>query len=378
VNRGPGFHTSSPDSTAEPTRASIVTTTKDAMPAEDEKRIDLVLEGGGVKGIGLVGALAVLDERGFEPQNIAGTSAGAIAAALTAAGYTPAELRSILLDLDFREFKDKGWEGRLPLIGAPLSLLKDLGVYEGRFFFNWISELLAAKDVFTFADLIHPEFSSEPRFRYRAQVIASDLTARRLLILPQDAARFGIDPDELSVAEAVRMSMSIPIFFEPWSWKSEIDGLTHTIVDGGMLSNFPVWLYDNGEDPAWPTFGLMLVEPEPSKDLGHRLPPTDEPESLPHFAKSLVRTMLEAHDRMYLEGASFVRTIGVETLGVRTTEFDLSPSRAKSLHESGRKAAESFLSKWDFALYKDSFRRSEAPSRRATLSAAELNPRDLQ
>ena len=147
------------------------------MPAEDEKRIDLVLEGGGVKGIGLVGALAVLDEHGLEPRSIAGTSAGAIAAVLTAAGYTPAELRSILIDLDFQKFKDKGWENQLPLIGAPLSLFKDLGVYEGRFFFDWISELLAEKDVFTFADLIHPEFSSEPRFRYRAQVIASDLTA---------------------------------------------------------------------------------------------------------------------------------------------------------------------------------------------------------
>ena len=173
------------------------------------------------------------------------------------------------------------------------------------------------------------------------------------------------------------MSMSIPIFFEPWSWKSEIDGTTHTIVDGGMLSNFPVWLYDVGEDPAWPTFGLMLVEPEPSKDLGHRLPPTDDAKSLPDFAKSLVRTMLEAHDRMYLEGASFVRTIGVEPRGVRTTEFDLSPSRAEALHESGRKAAQSFLSKWDFALYRESFRRSEAPSRRATLAAAETVAKNL-
>jgi NTE family protein len=346
------------------------------MPAENEKRIDLVLEGGGVKGIGLVGALAVLDERGFEPQNIAGTSAGAIAAVLTAAGYTPAELRAILLDLDFRSFKDEGWEDRLPLVGAPISLFKDLGVFEGDFFFNWISELLAAKGVHTFADLVLPEFSSEPRFRYRAQVIASDLTARRLLVLPQDADRFGIDPDELSVAEAVRMSMSIPIFFEPWSWKSEKDGSKHTIVDGGMLSNFPVWLYDDGEEPAWPTFGLMLVEPEPSKDLGHRLPASDESDSLPEFAKSLVHTMLEAHDRMYLEGAAFVRTIGVKTLGVRTTEFDLSRSRADSLYESGRNAAEGFLADWDFERYKATFRRRQAPSRRAMLKAAEVSFRD--
>lgn len=349
---------------------------EDTAPTLQEKRIDLVLEGGGVKGIGLVGALAVLDERGFSPQNIAGTSAGAIAAVLTAAGYTPDELRSILRDLDFRKFKDKGWEDRLPLIGAPISMFKDRGIYEGKFFISWISELLAAKDVFTYADLVHPDYSTEPRFRYRGQVIASDLTDRRLLTLPQDATRFGIEPDELSVAEAVRMSMSIPVFFEPWSWKSETDGRTHTIVDGGMLSNFPVWLYDDGDDPSWPTFGLMLVEPDPSKDLGHRLPPGDESASLAGFAKSIVQTMLEAHDRMYLETASFVRTISVETLGVRTTEFDLSAARADALYESGRSGSESFLADWDFEKYKAGFRRSQVPGRRTSLRAAEADPPD--
>ena len=49
---------------------------------------DLVFEGGGVKGIGLAGALATLEEREYGPQNIAGTSAGAITAALLAAGYS--------------------------------------------------------------------------------------------------------------------------------------------------------------------------------------------------------------------------------------------------------------------------------------------------
>jgi predicted acylesterase/phospholipase RssA len=61
-------------------------------PAEKQKRVDLVLEGGGVKGIGLIGALAVLEERGYVPQNVAGTSAGAIAAALIAAGYSAGAL----------------------------------------------------------------------------------------------------------------------------------------------------------------------------------------------------------------------------------------------------------------------------------------------
>jgi NTE family protein len=83
-----------------------------------EKRVDLVLEGGGVKGVALVGALAALEDQGYIPQNIAGTSVGAILGALLAAGYTAAELRDIMMNqLDFRRLRDLSLEGQLPLIG---------------------------------------------------------------------------------------------------------------------------------------------------------------------------------------------------------------------------------------------------------------------
>ena len=121
------------------------------MPSQsDTKKVDLVLEGGGVKGIGLVGALAVLEERGFRPQSLAGTSAGAIAAALTAAGYSAAELLGILAELDFNSFKDEGWEDRVPIVGTPLSVLKDEGIYEGGRLLEWMRELLAARGIRTF------------------------------------------------------------------------------------------------------------------------------------------------------------------------------------------------------------------------------------
>jgi NTE family protein len=327
--------------------------------------VDLVLEGGGVKGIGLVGALSMLEQRGFEPQNLAGTSAGAIVATLLAAGYSPAELREILAELDFESFKDEGWEDRVPLARRPLSLVRDRGIYEGRRFLAWIGELLEAKGVEVFGDLVHPEFAAESRYRYRVQVIASDVTARRLLVLPRDAQRFGVDPDALPVAEAVRMSMGIPLFFEPWIWRANGAREDHLIVDGGVLSNFPVWLFDSPGEPAWPTFGLMLVEPEPRVSVAERIDGSNgsSDPGLVGFVKSLVQTMLEAHDRMYLENASYVRTIQVPTLGVRTTEFDLSPTRAEALHASGRSAAERFLADWDFEAYKATFRRQPAPGR---------------
>ena len=350
------------------------------MPSNDDtNKVDLVLEGGGVKGIGLVGALAVLEERGFRPQNLAGTSAGAIAAALTAAGYSAAQLHEILAGLDFNDFKDEGWEDRVPVVGVPLSVLKDEGIFEGRHLLEWMRKLLDRQGVSTFRDLIDERFADDPRYRYRLQVIASDITARRLLILPRDAARFGIDPDDLEVAEAVRMSMSIPVFFEPWRWvpKPELGGGQaegeHLIVDGGVLSNFPVWLFDSHGEPAWPTFGLMLVEPEPRRSVADRLESAangSHPDIF-DFIKALMQTMLEAHDRMYLENDSYVRTIGVPTLGVRTTEFDLSRARAEQLYQSGREAAEKFLQTWDFDAYKAGFREQEAPSRRELVELAE-------
>jgi NTE family protein len=310
--------------------------------------VDLVFEGGGVKGIALVGAFSVLEEEGYEPQNMAGASAGAIVAALIAAGYGSSELKKIIAELDYNRFKDEALEDRFPL-GAALSILKDLGIYEGEDFVEWMSGLLEAKKVRTFGDLVRRE-DIELRYRYKLQVIASDVTDRRLLVLPRDAPKLGIqDPDDIEVALAVRMSMSIPIFFEPVRFTNRETDREHLIVDGGMLSNFPVWLFD-AETPQWPTFGLKLVQKDPKASLAAELPQPVAPRGgvsqVVGYLRSLVDTMMAAHDRLYIEEHDFEeRTIAIDTLGVGTTEFDLSSQRARALYQSGRDAARKFLLK---------------------------------
>jgi NTE family protein len=335
---------------------------------------DLVCEGGGVKGIGLAGAYSVLEEHGFRTQNVAGTSAGAITAALIAAGYTATELKDVIFGMDFLKFRDTAWEDKVPLAGKGVSIVKDLGIYEGRYFEKWIGELLEAKGAKTFAALATDEFGDDPRYRYRLQVIASDTTSHRLLVLPRDAGEFGIDPDELEVARAVRMSMSIPIFFEPVSITNEKTNREHVIVDGGMLSNFPVWLFDCPDDevPTWPTFGLLLVEPHPTTPIGARLP---APERAPRglgglfkYVKAMADTMMEAHDRLYVEKANFARTIPIPTLGIGTTEFEITEARKQALYESCRKAAEQFLATWDFDGYIEEFRKGKEHHRRAEVA----------
>ncbi len=338
----------------------------------EEKKVDLVFEGGGVKGIALVGAYSVLAEEGYVPQNVAGASAGAIVASLVAAGYSAEELHDVLKSTNFYSFEDKGWEDRITLLGKPLSIIKDHGLYEGKVFHDWIGGLLAKKNITKFGQL-KAEGESDPRWQYRLQVIVSDATHHSLLVLPRDAAVIGVaDPDDLDIADAVRMSMSIPIFFEPV--KRRVGNEDVVLVDGGMLSNFPVWVFDSDGMPEWPTFGLKLVNPDPKVPEPGRLP--DKPvkdnalKSLVDFLMSLVSTMTDAHDKLYLERDSFVRTITISNLGVKTTQFDLTPEKGDELFASGQTAARDFLKTWDFEAYKAAFRSGqEQPSRRDAVTA---------
>jgi NTE family protein len=167
------------------------------------------------------------------------------------------------------------------------------------------------------------------------------------------------------------MSMSIPLFFEPVRYRHPKTAREHLIVDGGLLSNFPVWLFDSDGEPEWPTFGLLLVQDDPRTPVAEQLPPPDPPRSgigaTVDYVKGLVYTMLEAHDRLYVQDADFARTIAIPTLGVRTTEFNLSRQRSMELYQSGRDAAELFLEKWDFKKYIEEFRRGRSRSRRRTI-----------
>lgn len=313
------------------------------------RHADAVLQGGGVKVIGLVGALTVAEERGYQWVNVAGTSAGAMVAALLAAGYRARELAQMLEELDYNRFRDPGPLGRIPLAGPFLALLLTKGMYRGDFLEEWVRERLRARGVATFGDLILPG-ETDPRFRFKLQVIAADISRGRMLVLPQDMAAYGVKPEELDVARAVRMSASLPFFYRPVAACYGPPGRRQIsyIVDGGLLSNFPVWLFDVEGAPPWPTFGFMLVGPEYGRPQVIRGPVS--------LAAALVSTMLEAHDARHLEEADRVRTIQIPTCGVRTTDFDISPEKRRELFEAGRAAAQRFFSGWNFSRYVQQYR----------------------
>jgi len=307
-------------------------------------RADAVFQGGGVKVIGLVGALTVAESYGYRWVNLAGTSAGALVAALAAAGYRAEEMAQLLQEMDFRIFRDAPWWAKIPLAGPALALLLTKGLYKGDALEEWVRGLLARRGVRTFADLVIPGERDE-RFRFKLQVIAADISRGRMVVLPRDIAAYGVDPEQLDVARAVRMSASLPYFFRPVTqhFPAPDGGFRSYIVDGGVLSNFPVWLFDVPGTPPWPTIGFMLVSRPPGRP--HRI---GGPVS---FGAAVVSTMLEAHDAQYLEEADGVRTIRVPAVGVRATDFELSPEERRRLFAAGAEAARRFFEQWNFERY---------------------------
>lgn len=108
------------------------------MQAMTRKQCDLVLEGGGVKGIGLVGAIAELSRNGYQFQRIAGASAGAIVGALLAAGMPLPRLIKLMETLDYTHFRDESLLSRFGTPGKAASLLFTKGMYTGDYLRNWL------------------------------------------------------------------------------------------------------------------------------------------------------------------------------------------------------------------------------------------------
>jgi len=292
------------------------------------KLANAVFKGGGVKGIALTGALCAVEAEGWRWKGVAGTSAGAITAALVAAGYEGYDVHQIINGLDFNLFKDK--ESGLKFI----NVWRHEGVYKGQYVIDLMNRLLSeklGKAEVTFADLPIP-----------LRVVATDLTNKRMLTFPDDlaGAPYGlVNPHLFPVAEAVRASMSIPLFFEPYQLRLP-NGTTATLVDGGLLSNFPIHLFaPQGTKEDVPTFGFCLESPHDAEPH-----PTD---TLEHFLAALVDTVLSGRDNSDQHNQTYERSIMIPTGIYQTTQFDIDQAGKDWLYLSGRKAGAEFLATVD-------------------------------
>jgi NTE family protein len=316
---------------------------------------DLVLEGGGVKGIALVGAVAPIVEAGYTFPRIAGTSAGAIVgsvlAALQKSGEPVDRLDDIARTLDYARFRDRGFPGRylgpLGFLADGFAVLFEDGVFEGDYLEDWLAGVLGDLGVETFGDLHTGDPGDDGRIhhRYSLVVTASDVSRKRLAKLPWDYAEYGLDPDEQRVVDAVRASASIPYFFEPVELKGPRG--TSTLVDGGLVSNYPISIFDRMDEnpPRWATIGVRLDA------LGLGMPDEVEPVRGPvAMGLALIETSIEACQAEHvLEPCNIARSIYVDTGMVGAIDFRLSREQRDQLIAAGREAGEQFLARWDYA-----------------------------
>jgi len=323
-------------------------------------KADVVLEGGGVKGIGLVGALVALTDAGYQLNRISGTSAGAIVGSLAASGLIGDRLKKEALSLDYKKFTDSTALDRIPLAGKGLALFQGTGIYQGDYVRQWVRSQLAALDVHTFGDLKIKDESLPPERRYKLVVTVSDLTLGQVVRLPWDyRSVYGLDPDKMLVADAVRASMSIPFFFRPVTLTDVRTKMTSTLVDGGLLSNFPIDSLDriDGRLPGWPTFGVTVLPNLPAGDdkvvplLGLPLP------GGLRLLEDVIATALVGRDQAYLNQPWVsARTIRVDSTEVGFLNFGINQADTEALYQKGYDAAKAFLSTWNWPTYVQRFR----------------------
>lgn len=292
-------------------------------------QIDCVFSGGGMKAYAFLGTLQSIDEKNLQIERTAGTSAGAILASLVAARYETDEIVTLFEELNVKNLLDP------PLASKRFPLLKwilfyfQMGLYKGDLFENWLSDILAQKGIETFSDIKEGYL----------KIVVSDVSLGKLIVIPDDLQRvYGIDPKTFKVATAVRMSASFPYFFMPKKIMNQKNVKSY-IVDGGLLSNFPLWIFRDRNRDKRPVLGVTLsdsLENQTPYEINHAL----------DMMHALFHAMLRAHDARYVSNSMKDNIIFIPVKEIKTMDFSISDQEKNLLIQLGKEKAEHFLQFW--------------------------------
>lgn len=292
-------------------------------------KIDSVFSGGGVKAFSFLGALQSIHHKNLKIERVAGTSAGAIFASFIAADYKINEIEQLMQHINLKKFLDA------PLLSEKIPFSKwiflyfQMGLYKGDLFESWLYDILFKKGIKTFRDLKEGYL----------KVIVSDISLGKLIVLPDDLKRvYGIDPHTFHVATAVRMSASFPYFFMPKTLKSK-ENKTSYIVDGGLLSNFPLWVFRNDHADRRPVLGITL------SDSMEQVEPYKIKNAL-DMLRALFHAMMKAHDARYISHSKKDNIIFIPVKNVKTTDLTISNQEKQSLIKLGNETTKHFLQHW--------------------------------
>ncbi|MEO6065061.1 MAG: patatin-like phospholipase family protein [Lysobacterales bacterium] len=274
----------------------------EATQQDEKPAVALVLKGGGVKGLALAGAIKEL-EKHFKFTCYYGTSAGAIAVALLAAGYSGAELADCLYQKPFKEFLDHG------VVRKALTFLRTGGLNSGEPVRTWVREMIRA------------------RIPLLGKIRMRTLPARAVIYASNESEgtlefdSSGVNRDA-SVDFAVRCSMSLPYIFSPVEHDGEF------VVDGGLLNNFPLNQFLKSQSGSF--VGLYLHSPKggPSRSRSPLL--------------RLIRILL-GRDEVATVDEHADRIVVIDVSPIGTAQFSLGTPEKDFLLSEGSAAALRFM-----------------------------------
>lgn len=309
---------------------------------------NLVFEGAGMRGLAYCGALATLEDRGLtaDIEKVGGTSAGAITALLFSLGYTSAEIETLISTTKFKKFND----GKFWIIGGFFRTKNKYGWYRCRRFTDFIGTLIEAKT--GDADITFEEFY-EGGYK-DLHVTATCLNLQNMVVLSRETY------PKMKIKDAVRISMSIPLYFQAVFVDSEgkiydkqqSDKHLDIMVDGGIIGNFPIQIFDSialdstGKEYRIPnphTLGIrmdsdaQIEEDQSCKDLAYC-----DINSFKDYINAFYTLVIENLNRDDLTEADWNRTVSISHKGIAPKIKKLSKAQKDMLINSGRIAMEKF------------------------------------
>lgn len=322
---------------------------------------NLVLEGGGVRGFAYAGVFSVLEEKGILQQleKIGGSSAGSVAGLLVCIGYNASEIDSIMRNLPVQHLND-GYGG---LLGKYARFKRNYGIYKGDAFERWIQKLVKHKTgnpLLTFKQL-HDLRVSNPMYK-DLYCTGTNLSKQQLEIFSYQHT------PSMPLALAVRISGGVPLYFEPVALDNQLRKIKKTdsvsfvnyYVDGGMLANYPINMFDTCDtDTDNPlscnqvkfnrqTLGIKLERPQQIDTLNNnstKIPGyniRNSSEYLYAFANLLMETLSRKYAGLENERG---RTIYVSQGNIFSKIKKTKQQDKILLYENGVKAAHEFLQK---------------------------------
>ena len=299
-----------------------------------KKYENLIIEGGGTKGICYCGALQELEKMGILEKLIryAGSSAGAITVSLLAIGYNAKEVKDIIYSTDFEKFIDDDFG----IIRDIYSIMNDYGYCSGKFFFNFIGNLIKEKtgnQDYSFKNLWDDK-------KKELVITGTDLNAMKTIYYCNK------NTPNMPIRDAVRISMSIPFLFTPLKWNECF------MIDGGTIDNYPLHVFD-GAYPGDPVAKLNLAEANsktiglkimtPKEQENYDLYPPEKINSLKQFCMSIFNTLMTANERKYLKPGYWERTIPIKCPNIPITNFNIKDEMKKKLIQNGKEAVKKYF-----------------------------------